>query len=342
MIILATCLLGPGSERTVAEAILSVLDEVEGIIFIDGGGGLAATEMARKMAAEKYLFGGTYEWREDYGHARNYALTQARNYGATFALTLDTDERVCLAQPWKDILKAQSTLDVFILPDQKEGYHKERLIRCGSNAHWHGPVCEMLKGFRAPQGKLPGYFCELDKTDLQHKARHERGVRLMKKMLETEDDYRWHHHLGACLLNLGATTEARQAFIAASVAAKSSETKAWARYRAAECLILEKRFDEAYDLAARGLAGNAAFIKDFGWLLAYCHKQMGEIEMASHWAQLALAAPKQKTRISHISQTWEAGCISLLQEIHHAPGTLEGDDSQDTEPPATLPEGVAL
>jgi tetratricopeptide (TPR) repeat protein len=339
MKILSTTLLGPGSEKTVTEAILSVLDEVQGCIFIDGGGGVQAVERAQQIAGDKYLSGGTYKWHDNYGDARTFALNQARSYGATFALTLDTDERVHLAHPWKAIVESQPNLDVFIVPDKTEGYHKERLIRCASKANWYGPVCEMLRGFHGPQGKLPGYFVEVEKTDLQHKARHERGVRLMRTMLETENDYRWHHHLGACLLNLGSTTEARESFIAASLAAKSSETKAWARYRAAECLILEGKIEEAYELSARGLAGNSAFIKDFGWLLAYCHKQMGDLEMASHWAQLALAAPKQKTRISHISQTWEQGCLALLQEIHHPPGTLEGDATADTEPPPTLKEG---
>ncbi len=336
MQILSTTLLGPGSEHTVTEAILSVLDEVDGCIFIESGGGFFAVERARQIAGEKYLCGGSYTWKEDYGDARNFALNQARAYGATFALTLDPDERIHLAGPWKELLKANPGIDSFILADQSEGYFKERVLRCDSQLRWHGPVCEMLLGFRdGTQGKLPGHFTEVEKTPLQHKARHERGVRLMKKMLETEDDYRWHHHLGACLLNLGATTEARLAFIAASVAAKSPETKAWARYRAAECLIIEHRIEEAYEMAARCLAGNAAFIKDAGWLLAYCHKQMGDIQMASHWAQLALAAPKQKVRTSHLSQTWEKGCISLLQEIHCPPGTLEGDE----EPPSTLKAG---
>ena len=90
-------------------------------------------------------------------------------------------------------------------------------------------------------------------------------------------------------------------------------------------------------MAARCLAGNATFIQDAGWLLAYCHRAMGDIQMASHWAQLALIAPKQTVRTGNRSHTWEHGCQALLQSIHCPMGTLEGDEP----PPSTLKEGHA-
>ena len=316
--IVATVLLGPGAEKTVSDAIQSAARHVDGFLLIESGGGEAALEAARSavLAAESTPFESRYAWEGNYGKARQFALEQARLAGARYAVTLDPDERLVLAETFRAKLAAYPTIDVWILPDRDTKYSKERVLRCSADIRWHGIVCENIEG-SAVRGKIDGCFWELPKDESQNRARYERGVAAMDKLLaEGEDRFKWRRHRGSCLAGLGRLDEALDEYRRALAVAEQPEDRGWCRYLICEQLVLRERFDEAKDLAALGLAEHAGFLPEFGWILGYLDYLIGDDQNASRWAQLALHCPADSTRTSLRGMNAIAGSKSILENLH--------------------------
>lgn len=336
MKICCTILLGPGSESTVADAIASVREQVDGFLLIESGGGMKAVRAAAEAMGSDLLRGvREYAWLGDYGAARQFALDTARDWAhADYALTLDPDERVELAENLRYLLAEHPLIDVWSVKDRDEGYYKERLIRCASDAKWHGTVCENVEcsGERARVG---GQFWELPKTEAQTRARHERGVIETAKMISAGDDrYKWHRHRGSCLMGLGRKDEALESYRQALARAESSEDRAWCSYLICEQLVLREQCDEARSLAAQGLADHAGFLPEFGWIIAYVDFKRGAevlreqglgntamgagalLQNASRWAQMCLNLPPDRTRVSFRGKNCKLGCQQILSAVH--------------------------
>ena len=149
MKILATVLLGPGSEKSVAGAIQSAAPRVDGFLLIESGGGdlamMAAIDAVIEASSAATL--REFGWTGSYAEARQFALDCARHVegGCDYAVTLDPDERLELPENLRDLLQAHPEIAVWTLVDRDEGYHKERIIRCSSGARWHGRVCENVE-----------------------------------------------------------------------------------------------------------------------------------------------------------------------------------------------------
>lgn len=327
MKIVATILLGPGSEQHVTEAIESVKDQVDGFLLIESGGGQVAVDAATR-ALFPVLVEGVVDfcWLGHYGAARQFALDQALLAGADYALTLDPDERIELAANFREVVSAHPEADVWILPDRDTGYFKERLIRTDTKAFWHGEVCEFLDGREVAGSRLPGHFWELTKDLGGETRRWERGVEACTRMIDSGDDcYRWRRHRGSCLMGLGRQAEARADYEAALPLALNTHETAWMRYLLCEQYVLEGRPRDARELAAQGLADHAGFIPEFGWILAYTDQQSNP-QNASRWAQMVLNAPSDRTRIGFRGQNCKRGARQLLQALHGAqPEQLQGD-----------------
>lgn len=329
MKILATVLLGPGSEASAPEAIASIRERVDGFVLIESGGGYAAVLAASEAAAGCWCTPRTYAWTGDYSAARQCALDAAREAGADYALTLDPDERVLLEPGFREHIGALPGVDVWTLRDRDDGYFKERLVRCASAARWHGTVCENIEG-AALRGRLGGHFWELPKTPEQHRARYERGVVETAKMIASGDDrYKWHRHRGTCLMGLGLGEEALAEYRVALQMAESPEDRAWCNYLICEQLVLREDFDGARRQAGEGLAEHAGFLPEFAWIFAYTDYKRGEAggsteamlhwQNASRWAQIALNMPADKTRVSFRGKNYVRGCRNILAAVHAAP-----------------------
>lgn len=313
------------------EAIASVREHVDGFVLIESGGGTAALQAALDACVGCKVTVREYQWRGDYGHARQQALDYARHIegGCDYALTLDADERVELPRGYRDQLYSFPQIDVWKMRDRDEFYQKERLIRCASAARWHGTVCENVEA-AASRGVLSGQFWELPKSPEQHRARYERGVVETAKMIAAGDDrYKWHRHRGSCLMGLGRSEEAFAEYQIARGMAESPEDRAWCTYLICEQLVLRERFDEARREAGLGLADHAGFLPEFAWIFAYTDYKRGEPggsteamlhwQNASRWAQIALNMPADKTRVSVRGKQCARGCRQILATVHAAP-----------------------
>jgi FkbM family methyltransferase len=323
--ILATILLGPGSESVVAEAIRSVEKDVDGFVLIESGGAGPALRAAYE-AVTKPAHTTHYEWANDYGAARQFALDEARRFGATHAVTVDPDERLELGDTFRAQLEAYPDVEVWILPDRDTGYFKERVIRTSAPVHWHGLSCEFVDGRDTAGAKMPGVFWELPKTPEQERRRYERGVVNMRKMIDAGDDcYRWRRHLGTCLMGLGRQAEALEAYEAGLPLATNADETAWMRYLICEQYVLEGRMADARKLAAEGLGDHAGFIPEFGWILSYTDFKADRLQNASRWAQLILHTPQDRTRIGFRGEKCVTGAKQVLMAIHspQAPDVVE-------------------
>jgi len=325
MLIIATVLLGPGTDKTVADAIASVAAHVDRFLFIESGGGAApvyAAQAAAIKAGKPYTL-TEYQWQADYGKARQFALEQARADGADYALTLDPDERVELDGSVRNMLEAHPTVDVWAVKDRDDGYFKERLIRCAAACHWHGTVCENVIG-HGERKRLQGHFWEVPKTPEQLQARYARGVTSMRALIDQgEETYKWYRHMGTCLMGLGRREEALGAYRRARELALTPEDQAWSSYLICEQLVLREEHDEAKRMAALALADHGGFVPEFGWIIAFVDFKAGKFQNASRWAQLALNCPPDGTRVSFRGKNYIQGCRNLLFTIHSAPAQAE-------------------
>lgn len=332
MKILATILLGPGSEASVGDAIRSAASSVDGFILIESGGGNDAIEAALDAAKGAPCTIHEYRWDGDYGAARNAALNWARHAegGCDYALTLDPDERLVLRRQLRDDIALNPEAEVFLMQDRDEGYCKERVLRCASDLSWHGRVCEFMVGMTVPQVRLGGVFWELPKDEAAHRRRWERGVIECRRMIDGGDDrYRWRRHLGSCLMGLERRAEAVEHYRAALELTDVPEETAWMRYLLAEQSVLDGDFEKAKSEAAVALADHAGFIPEFGWIMGYCELKLGNHQNASRWAQLASSAPPDRTRVGFRSQRVKPGCQQIIGYLH-GPGAEERRDGDFT------------
>lgn len=322
MKIYATVLLGPGTETSVGDAILSAADAVDGLILINSGGGGVAVEAAMAAADEcgKPHVIREYAWTGDYGGARNAALGFARTIGCDYALTLDPDERLIDAVAVRFFISQNPETEVFLARDRDEGYFKERVLRCDSEVSWYGRVCEYLSGMTKPQVKMAVKFWELPKDDAAHRRRWERGVVECQRMIDEGDDrFRWRRHMGSCLMGLERRDEARAQYEHALKLADHDEERAWVWYLLCEQTILDGDFGKALLDASHGLVDHAGFLPEFGWIIAYSQLKLGNLQNASRWAQLAKDCPDDKTRVSFRGQNARSGCRDILKYIHSQP-----------------------
>jgi tetratricopeptide (TPR) repeat protein len=322
MKVLATVLLGPGSESVVGEAIASVANHVDGYIFIGSGGGEVAYQAAFAAARKPYT-AMPYAWESNYGAARQFALDQAKAEGADYALTLDPDERIELHDSFRSHLEAYPDVEVWIVADADTGYFKERVIRASANVHWHGRVCEFLAGREVAGSKLPGVFRELPKSQEAEHRRFARGVVECQRMIDEGDDcYRWRRHGGTCLMGLGRQAEALEWYEKALPLAAHADETAWMRYLICEQYVIVDRMQDARDLAAKGIADHAGFLPEFGWILGFTDMKLGNNQNASRWAQLVTNTPPDRTRIGFRGQNCKKGARQILTVLHNMPAVV--------------------
>src|SRR6187551_2491141 len=90
--IVSTTLTGSNAD-IIGEALASVLEQVDRCIVIDTGARDDTLDVARKVAGDKLLL-REFPWKNDFAAARNFALEAAAAPSASWAVTLDTDERL--------------------------------------------------------------------------------------------------------------------------------------------------------------------------------------------------------------------------------------------------------
>ena len=318
--IVSTTLAGPGAELTLGDALRSAAPLVDGfLILLSGCDPDATAALVHRLSAElgKSCAIAHLAWPDDYGRARNYALEQATALGASWACTLDTDERLEI-DPSELTALEMPDFDVICVHDRDLLYQKPRFIRCGAGASWYGIVHERLTS-RGRQGSIPGAFWELPKSPEAEAKRWRRGLEAVPRMLAEKECPSLRRHLAECLLSAGRDTEARAEFARVLAAPETPlHEQTWCRYRLAEFEAVAGRWDGARAIAADALAKDPGFIQELGWVMAHCAAKLSEFQTAALWADYALRAPIDYSRGGHRGATWRQGCTDLLARIQEA------------------------
>jgi len=228
-----------------------------------------------------------FPWCDDFGAARNYALDAATEAGADWAVMIDSDERF----QWngEDLRKslASATAPVGFIFHMSGTYAQPRVFKLPVKARYDGPVHEAilcLEFFTI--GRLR--FTELEKTDDQRKAKHERDLAILSEYVKKHStNARWWYYLGQTLHSLDRHEDAIQAYARCNAMKGWHEEGAWACYRAGECFCVLKRFDEAIEVAAFGLGRHSGF-GECAWLAAYASFWKGDMQQAIGWAKIAI------------------------------------------------------
>ena len=287
MKLVSTTLTGNNAEL-IGDALRSVVDWVDACVVIDTGVTDDSLTIARSVCGDKYVE-HAFPWTHDFAAARNFALDVAHDIGGDWALTVDTDERIELrGEPIRKAIET-ATEGVLMVTDETSTYAKERFFRLPSKARFRGPTHECFPSYEVGSRVLDkARFIELPKNPQAYRAKFERDAEILGSYTrEHPDDPRWFYYLGDALQNLARYDEAIGAYKACADLRGWNEESAWACYRAAECYIHDKRFVEAIDVCAAGLARHAG-IAELAWLAGFASWQAGRPDQAVFWARMAI------------------------------------------------------
>ncbi len=287
--IVSTTLTGSNAD-IIRDALASVVQQVDRCIVIDTGTKDDTLAVAREVAGDKLVV-REFPWRNDFSAARNFALEAAVEAGAKWAVTVDTDERLVF-DDGVDLHKllAKSRSKVLLIGHVDGSYSKERIVRVPTRMHWVGPTHEALEGQRAGESEiLQGVrFEELAKDAAALRAKFERDAAVLEEYVREHPDVpRWHYYLGASLHDLRRYEEAIEAFKACAALRGWNEEGAWACYRAADCYCSLKRWNEAIDMCAQGLALRPA-TAELAWLAGFAAFNARRYEDAIAWSNMAV------------------------------------------------------
>ena len=287
--IVTTTLTGSNAD-IIRDALASVVQQVDRCIVIDTGARDDTLAVAREVAGDKLIV-REFPWRNDFSAARNFALETATEAGAKWAVTVDTDERLVFDQG-ADLhqLLARTKARVLLVGHVDGSYAKERIIRVPGKLRWNGPTHEALEGQRVGESEiLQGvHFEELAKDAAATRAKFERDAAILADYVrEHASEPRWHYYLGASLHDLRRYEEAIESFRACAALRGWNEEGAWACYRAADCYFSLKRWVEAIDMCAQGLAIRPA-TAELAWLAGYAAFNAKRYEDAIAWSNMAV------------------------------------------------------
>jgi glycosyltransferase involved in cell wall biosynthesis len=285
---IASTTLTGNSASIIGEALESVLDWVDCCLVIDTGVSDDTLLVAQRVAGDKCVV-RRFPWTNDFSAARNFALDAALELGASWAVTLDTDERI--QQNGEDLRAAMQNASegVLMVYAESRTYAKERCFRLPALARFDGPTHESFPGYKVGTRTLErATFRELGKSPEALRRKFERDAQILSKHTRAHPrDPRWFYYLGDSLKNLGKLTDAIRAYEQCTALRGWNEESAWACYRAAECLCALRRFPEAIERCAIGLSRHAG-IAELAWLAAFAAFQLKDHAQAVYWARLSL------------------------------------------------------
>jgi tetratricopeptide (TPR) repeat protein len=308
--IVATCLVGPGTEHIIGDAIKSIELLVDQIALI-GDKVPEEAWVCPKKSVYFYL-----KWPENFAAARNYALTVANEMGADWALMLDTDERLIIYDPVPTWPEADSILCY----DKNRTYARERLIRIPAKGKWVGATHEaFVLDPGATRAVYGGWrIDELPKTPEQLKRKFERDKVALETMTkENPADVRWWFYQGETEKYLGDYLDAFESFACAGTLSNWDEERAWSRYRQAEIYALGKDYPESIERCLWAQEEHPGFA-EAAWLAGWCSYQLGRYQHAVYWARMAkaFAGAEREPQLARIG-------FRYLPAYHDAPMDLE-------------------
>lgn len=330
--IVATTLTG-NNESTIGDAIRSVVDHVDKCLVIDTGVTDQSIAVARQVAGDKLVV-RQFTWIDDFAAARNFALDCARDIGGSWAITVDTDERMLFAGGVElRALLETSDVDVMNVEFLDARYSKERIFRLPAYVYWEGPIHESLEKMR--QGRrslLRGVrFTELAKSSEQLRNKLYRDLRILEAQTQNNPaNPRWFYYLGSTLKGLGRPREAIDAYEKCARMGGWAEEAAFACFGAAECWCRLKEWHSAAKACVEGLMLRPA-TAELAWLAGWACYQAGRYHDAIAWSHMAIAngrfagsgADDERIGFRNLHGLYE-GPYDVLRFAYRAVGDVEG------------------
>lgn len=292
--IVATMLSG-NSAPIVAEATQSVIGLVDEFCLIDTGISDDTINIVKAIAGSKFRK-AEFPWCDDFSAARNAALDIAAKSGATWALTIDTDERLLFKEiVTRDELVYQldsvPNVSAWMVAARDGSYTKERFFRIPSHGRrWHGRTHEALSLNPTHTRKLLDncVFWECRKTPDQFRKKIERDLALLLDESAAHPlNPRWWYYLGQtydCLKDYPQAVEAYDRCIRLD---GWPEESAWACYKAARCLAALQEYRGAEEYCGLGMT-RKPLSAEFPWMAGWCCYQRGSFGKAIIWSELAI------------------------------------------------------
>ncbi len=291
--IVATILSG-NSESIIESALQSILNWVDEVCLIDTGIADNTVQRCRTIAREKLTL-CSFPWCENFAAARNAALRIADERSATWAMTLDTDERIEFPgyRTRKDLLNALNAYpDVmsWMIPAQDGSYVKERFVRMPTQLQWHGRTHEALYGATRTQRKvLDGCsFWEVAKspTELERKLQRDLVILLEETAANPLSARSW-FYLGQTYEGMQQYRSAVQAFDQCIRLDDWADESSWACYSAARCLVALREYRKAEEFCALGMSRKPT-MAELPWLAGWCCFQRGAVADAIAWSKISI------------------------------------------------------
>jgi tetratricopeptide (TPR) repeat protein len=308
---IAAVTISANSSLIIADAIRSVIEQVDLVVLVDTGITDDTINKAREIAGQK-LRVCKHAW-EDFSTARNASLDFAKELGATWAIVVDTDERLL----WNGVnlrnACEEARNEVFYVMSADRSYQKEKIFRLSANVKFVGPTHEAPVG--GDRDTLPlAIFDELPKTQDQLFTKRTRDITLLTTWVadpENAKDGRWWYYLGDTHQALGNIDEAIKAFAeCVKLRVPVSEEGAYAAYRQAECLMISNKLHEAIEACATGLSRYAG-VAELSWQAALACYRIGWNEQAVNWAHMSIAVGRYN------------GCCAPRHGFIHLPALYE-------------------
>ncbi|MGH2616250.1 MAG: hypothetical protein ACRDJC_13480 [Thermomicrobiales bacterium] len=282
-----------GSNRDIiGDALRSVVDWVDWCLLIDTGIEDDTIEVARAVAGDKLIV-REFPWCDDFSAARNFALASAAETGASWAVFVDSDERLALNGVDIHAVLASSLESALLVPHGSGEYTKDRFFRLPASGSFRGPTHEAFYLHGQVGGATVSVsdvvFNELPKSTERLRLKDERDRDILIRHTEAHPDQpRWFYYLGDVLQRLGQLEEAVTAFRACADLRGWDEEGGWAMYRAALCLMDLGRLEDARDAAVAGMMHHPG-LADLPWLAALVSLRLGQPLYAVYWARQSIA-----------------------------------------------------
>lgn len=284
-------LAGPGTATIIGDALRSVAPLVDACLVVWTGEEPSPLGAMPDVADGRQVHRRYWAWRDDFGAARNAGLEFAAGSGE-WSVMVDTDETVICPDPaalrsWLDALPA--TVQVALAHSDDASHTRERFFRHPCRHTFKGRTHEAFTAPQNEQAIIPRELIvwhELPKTPEQLHAKFERDVAMLREDIaaDARDGRAW-FYLGQTLQALGRHEEAIEA-LREFHKLDTWEGGAWGAYRAGECYLALGEPDRALDCALAGLARDAG-IAELCWLASIASLQVGRLEQARCWAELA-------------------------------------------------------
>jgi hypothetical protein len=281
-----------GSNREIIGAALrSVVDWVDVCVLIDTGIDDDTIAIARAIAGDKLIV-RQFAWCDDFSAVRNFALSVAADTGASWAVFVDSDERMRLNGVDIHAVLAASPEVSLLVPHDSGSYTKDRFFRLPVTGAFQGPTHEAFYITLERGGgtvTIPGVvFEELSKSPERMRRKDERDSDILRRYTETTPHQpRWFFYLGDALSRLGEYEDAAAAFRACYALRGWDEESAWAMYRATQCLYELRRLEEALETVVAGMARHAG-VGELYWFAAHISQDLGRPTQAVYWARHAI------------------------------------------------------